>query len=158
VHPTVARVVAAAAARGVEIDVHEFPDGTHTAEDAAGAVGVDVAQIVKSLAFTVDGRTVLALVSGRNRLDPAALARANGTPDAAVARADANAVRAATGFAIGGVPPFGHEQLLPTFVDRDLTGYDEVWAAAGTPYHVFPISPGDLVRLSDGFVAELAAR
>jgi Cys-tRNA(Pro) deacylase len=158
VHPTVARVVAAAAARGVEIDVHEFPDGTHTADDAARAVGVDVGQIVKSLAFTVDGRTVLALVSGRNRLDPVALARANGTPDAAVTRADANAVRAATGFAIGGVPPFGHEQPLPTFVDRDLTTYDEVWAAAGTPRHVFPINPGDLVRLSDGSVAELADR
>jgi Cys-tRNA(Pro) deacylase len=151
----VQRVVDAAATAGLEIEVREFPEGTRTAQDAADAIGVDVGQIVKSLAFSVDGTIVLALVSGSNRLDEAALATAAG--GSKVRRADADAVRAATSYAIGGVPPFGHAEPLRTFVDRDLLGYDVVWAAAGTPTHVFSIVPDDLVRAAAGTVADLRA-
>jgi prolyl-tRNA editing enzyme YbaK/EbsC (Cys-tRNA(Pro) deacylase) len=154
-HPTVARVVEAAAAAGLTVEPAEFPEGTRTAEDAARAIGCTVGQIVKSLVFTVDGSPALALVSGSNRLDEAALARALG--GAAVGRADADLVRSATGFAIGGVPPFGHAGPLPTAVDEDLLGYDELWAAAGTPRHVIPLTPGDLVRITGGTVAALRA-
>jgi prolyl-tRNA editing enzyme YbaK/EbsC (Cys-tRNA(Pro) deacylase) len=151
------RVVEGAAAHGLDIDVREFPDGTKTADDAARAVGVEVGQIVKSLVFAVDGEIVLALVSGKNRLDEPRLAGAAGSPGASVDRADPNAVRAATGYAIGGVPPFAHATDTATFIDRDLLGYETVWAAAGTPRHVFAISPDDLVRITGGAVADLRA-
>jgi prolyl-tRNA editing enzyme YbaK/EbsC (Cys-tRNA(Pro) deacylase) len=154
-HASAQRVVDAAAAHDLEIDVREFPDGTHTAEDAALAVGVEVGQIVKTLVFSVNGETVLALVSGGNRLDEAALARACGHDGAAVGRVDAKAVRSATGFSIGGVPPIGHPTPLTTFVDRDLLAYDTVWAAAGTPRHVFSTSPDTLVRITGATVADL---
>jgi Cys-tRNA(Pro) deacylase len=149
-HAAAQRVVDAATAQGLEVEVREFPEGTRTAVDAAAAVGVDVGQIVKSLAFDVDGEIVLALVSGSNRLDEAELAHAAGAPDRKVRRADPDAVRAATGFAIGGVPPFGHTTQLRTFVDADLLRYDEVWAAAGTPRHVFAIEPQELLRACRG--------
>ena len=154
-HPSAQRVVDAAEARQLMIDVREFPDGTRTAEDAAQAVGVEVGQIVKSLVFSVNGETVLALVSGANRLDEGALARATGLREADVGRLDAAAVRAATGFAIGGVPPFGHPTPLSTFVDRDLLRYDTVWAAAGTPRHVFSTTATELVRITGATVADL---
>src|SRR4051794_39886095 len=128
VHPTVERFVLAAAEVGVAVDPIEFPDGTRTAEDAAAAVGVEVGQIVKSLAFRVDGDVVLVLVSGENRLDEQKLAAAAGATT--IARADADAVRAATSFSIGGVPPFGHPTRLRTFVDTDLLTHEVVWAAA----------------------------
>jgi prolyl-tRNA editing enzyme YbaK/EbsC (Cys-tRNA(Pro) deacylase) len=156
-HPSAQRVVDAAAARDLVIDVIEFPDGTRTAEDAARAVGVEVGQIVKSLVFSVNGETVLALVSGVNRVDEHALAHAVGPDDAKVAKLDANAVRAATGYAIGGVPPFGHPVPLSTFVDRDLLRFDTVWAAAGTPRHVFSATPAELVRLTSGTIADVSA-
>jgi Cys-tRNA(Pro) deacylase len=152
-HRNAALVVAAADAQGLAIEVHEFPDGTRTAADAAAAVGVDVGQIVKSLVFLVDGRPVIALVSGPNRLSEDRLAEAAG--GGKVTRADADAVRRATGFPIGGVPPFGHPAPLPTYVDADLLAYDEVWAAAGTPRHVFPIAPRDLTRLAAAVPADL---
>jgi prolyl-tRNA editing enzyme YbaK/EbsC (Cys-tRNA(Pro) deacylase) len=152
-HPNAARVASAAAAAGLELRLHEFPEGTHTAEAAALAVGVEVGQIVKSLVFTLDGAVVMALVSGDNRLDEHRLAVALGGDR--VGRADAAGVRAATGFAIGGVPPFGHPAPLPTVVDEDLLRHEEVWAAAGTPRDVFPIAPAELVRLSGGIVAPL---
>jgi prolyl-tRNA editing enzyme YbaK/EbsC (Cys-tRNA(Pro) deacylase) len=154
--PAAARAVAdAAAAGGVAVEVREFPEGTHTAEDAARAVGVELGQIVKSLIFTVDGAVVVALVSGPNRLDAARLAAAAGQPGARVARADAAAVRDATGYPIGGVPPFAHARPLATYVDEDLLAYDVVWAAAGTPRHVFAVTPGDLVRVAGARVAPL---
>jgi prolyl-tRNA editing enzyme YbaK/EbsC (Cys-tRNA(Pro) deacylase) len=156
-HPNARAVAAAAAALGLDVTVREFPEGTRTAGDAARAIGVTVGQIVKSLIFQVDGEVVVALVSGPNRLDESLLAAAAGRPDAAVGRADAAAVRAATGFPIGGVPPFGHAHPIPTFVDEDLLGYDEVWAAAGTPRHVFVLTPADLVRATGGAVAALRA-
>ena len=121
------------------------------------AVGVEVGQIVKSLLFSVNGQTVLALISGVNRVDEHALARAAGHDDGEVTKLDANAVRAATGYSIGGVPPFGHPTPLSTFVDRDLLSFDTVWAAAGTPRHVFSATPGELVRLTDGTIADVRA-
>jgi prolyl-tRNA editing enzyme YbaK/EbsC (Cys-tRNA(Pro) deacylase) len=157
VHPTVQRVVDAAGAAGLQIEPVEFPEGTRTAADAAAAIGVAVGQIVKSLVFVLEGEIVLALVSGANQLDPLALAHAAAAPGSAVGRADAAAVRDATGFAIGGIPPFGHDGSLPTYCDEDLEQYDVVWAAAGTPHHVFAIAPADLVRASGAAVAPLAA-
>lgn len=141
----------AAARAAVEVDVRRFPEGTRTAEDAARAIGCDVAQIVKSLVFVADGDPVLALTSGRSRVDTARLAVLCGASD--VRKATADEVRAATGYAIGGTPPFGHERLLRSFVDEDLMGFDEVWAAAGTPDGVFPLSPAELVRASGADVA-----
>jgi prolyl-tRNA editing enzyme YbaK/EbsC (Cys-tRNA(Pro) deacylase) len=152
-HAAAQRVIDAAHERGLQVEVREFPEGTRTAQDAAAAVGVEVGQIVKSLAFDVDGEIVLALVSGSNRLDESQLAVAAGAPNGTVRRANADAVRAATGFAIGGVPPFGHAAPLRTFVDDDLLRYDEVWAAAGTPRHVFAIEPNELVRAAGGTVS-----
>lgn len=151
---SVAAVVAAGRDRGIAVEPSEFPDGTRTADDAARAIGVEVGQIVKSLAFLVDGRPVMALVSGSNRLDEARLAAAaSGTE---VLRATAETVRQSTGFAIGGVPPFGHAAAMPCFVDEDLLGYDVVWAAAGTPRHVFPVAPSELVRAAGGTVCRLS--
>jgi prolyl-tRNA editing enzyme YbaK/EbsC (Cys-tRNA(Pro) deacylase) len=153
VHPNVARVVAAGADLGLAIEPFHFPDGTKTAADAATAIGVEVGQIVKSLIFAVDGEIVLAYVSGRNQLDEAKLADA--ADGSTCSRVDADAVRAATGFPIGGVPPFGHATALRVFIDPDLLQYDVVWAAAGTWTDVFAITPDDLLRASDATVAEL---
>jgi prolyl-tRNA editing enzyme YbaK/EbsC (Cys-tRNA(Pro) deacylase) len=153
VHPNVRRVVDAAADAGLTIEAVRFPDGAKTAADAAAAIGVGVGQIVKSLIFAVDGDVVLAFVSGSNQLDEAKLAAAAGGERCA--RVDADTVRTVTGFPIGGVPPFGHATSLTAFVDPDLLGYDEVWAAAGTWHDVFPISPDDLVRASGATVTDL---
>ena len=142
--PAVQRVVDAARALGLDIDVREFPEGTRTAEDAARAVGCDVAQIVKSLVFMADGEPVLAYVSGRHRLDTTKLARAAAARD--VRRATPDEARQATGYAIGGTPPFGHAGDLRTFLDRTLLGYSEVWCAAGTPTAVFPVDPNALLK------------
>jgi prolyl-tRNA editing enzyme YbaK/EbsC (Cys-tRNA(Pro) deacylase) len=139
-------------AAGLELEVRRFPEGTRTAEDAARAIGCEVGQIVKSLVFTAGGRPVVALVSGANRLDPGRLAAVAG---AETGKAGAELVRAATGYAIGGVPPFGHASQLPVFMDRDLERYGVVWAAAGRPDAVFPISPSRLAELSGASVAEL---
>ena len=153
VHPNVARVVAAARERGLDIVTRRFPDGTKTAQDAADAIGVAVGQIVKSLVFAVDGEIVMAYVSGANQLDEKKLAIAAG--GSTCSRVDADAVRAATGYPIGGVPPFGHSTKLRIFIDPDLLQYDEVWAAAGTWNDVFPIAPNDLVRASGAAVTDL---
>ncbi len=152
-HPNVTRLTAAATDLGLVVVTRSFPEGTRTAEDAAKAIGCDVGQIVKSLVFLLDGAPVVALVSGANRLDEQRLAALLG--GGAVGRADADTVRAATGYPIGGVPPFGYATSLPTAVDEDLLGYDEVWAAAGTPRDVFPVAPADLVRVTAGTVATL---
>jgi Cys-tRNA(Pro) deacylase len=155
-HPNVTRVVEAGAALGLTIVPRQFPEGTKTAADAAAAIGVDVGQIVKSLIFAVDGEVVLAYVSGANKLDEKKLAAAAGGEKCA--RVDADTVREATGFPIGGVPPFGHKRQLQVFIDPDLLQYDEVWAAAGTWTDVFGISPQQLVEASGGAVTDLAAR
>jgi Cys-tRNA(Pro) deacylase len=153
VHPNVSRVVSAAKERGLEINTKRFPEGTKTAADAAAAIGVTVGQIVKSLVFGVDGEIVMALVSGSNQLDEKKLALAAG--GAKCARVDADVVREATGFPIGGVPPFGHSTQLRVFVDPDLLQYDEVWAAAGTWNDNFGAAPADIVRVSGGVVTDL---
>jgi Cys-tRNA(Pro) deacylase len=152
-HPNARRVLEAADGLGLTIEVRRFPDGTKTAADAAAAIGVEVGQIVKSLVFAVDGHVVMALVSGANQLDEKKLAAAAG--GTACSRVDADTVRDATGYPIGGVPPFGHATALAVFVDPDLLTYDEVWAAAGTWHDVFPIAPDDLVRGSRGTVVDL---
>ena len=152
-HPNAQRVVDAGQSLGLDIDVHTFPDGTKTAADAAAAIAVQVGQIVKSLIFAVDGEVVVAYVSGANQLDERKLALAAGGVQAS--RVDADVVREATGYPIGGVPPFGHATELRVFVDPDLLGYDEVWAAAGTWNDVFPIAPDQLVRVSGGQVVDL---
>jgi prolyl-tRNA editing enzyme YbaK/EbsC (Cys-tRNA(Pro) deacylase) len=127
-------------------DVHHFPEGTKTARDAAAAIGCPVSAIVKSLVFTVDGEAVAALVPGDLRLDTAKLAEAAGGANAR--RASLEQVRDATGFAAGGTPPFGHATKLRVFADPALKRNDPVWAAAGTPTTVFPISIADLDRLA----------
>jgi Cys-tRNA(Pro) deacylase len=152
-HPNVVRVVEAVRVFGLEVAPRRFPEGTKTAQDAANAIGVAVGQIVKSLVFAVDGEVVMAYVSGANQLDEKKLAAAAGGNKCS--RVDADAVREATGFPIGGVPPFGHSTQLRVFVDPDLLQYDEVWAAAGTWNDVFPIKPNDLVRASAVFVTDL---
>ena len=152
-HPNVVRVVEAARALGLEIVPRRFPDGTKTAADAAAAIGVELGQIVKSLIFAVDGEVVLAYVSGANQLDEKKLAVAAG--GLKCTRVDADVVRQATGFPIGGVPPFGHSTQLRVFVDPDLLQYDEVWAAAGTWNDNFGAAPADIVRVAGGVVTDL---
>ena len=151
-HPNAQRVVAAAGASGVNITVVEFPDGTRTAVDAAAAINCAVDQIVKSMVFVADGAAVLALTSGSRQVDPAALASNLGV--ARCKRADAELVRKATGYPIGGVPPFGHTTHLRSVVDPHLLDFDKVWAAGGTPRHVFSITPHDLVLLSGAPTAD----
>jgi prolyl-tRNA editing enzyme YbaK/EbsC (Cys-tRNA(Pro) deacylase) len=137
---------------GIGVSVKQFPAGTRTAVDAARAVGCDVGQIVKSLVFMAAGRPVVALVSGANRLDERLLGAAAGDP---VEKAGADEARSATGYSIGGVPPFGHATDVPVFMDRDLLGHSVVWAAAGRPDSVFEIEPARLRELSQAIVADL---
>ncbi|MGH2547728.1 MAG: YbaK/EbsC family protein [Actinomycetota bacterium] len=140
------RFLASAEDLGLTLEVREFPKGTRTAVDAARAIGCDVGQIVKSLVFVAGTEPFLALTSGPNRADTARLSELlGGVP---VRRADPEEARGATGFAIGGTPPFGHPRRLRVLCDRDLLGYKEVWAAAGTPNAVFRIGPEDLLRAS----------
>jgi prolyl-tRNA editing enzyme YbaK/EbsC (Cys-tRNA(Pro) deacylase) len=142
-----ARFLRAAGDLGLSVEIREFPEGTRTAVDAARAIGCDVGQIVKSLVF-VSGRDrpFLALTSGPNRADTDRLSELQG--GAPVRQASAEEAREATGYAIGGTPPFGHPHPLTVYLDRDLLAYDEVWAAAGTPRSVFPIAPDDLLRVT----------
>lgn len=153
--PSAQRVQDALAALGLPGQVAELPASTRTAPDAAAAIGCAVGQIVKSLVFRAadSGRPILVLASGANRVDEARLAKLVGEP---VAKADAAFVRASTGYAIGGVAPVGHPQPLRTIIDADLLAYAIVWAAAGTPNSVFPIAPGDLPRITDGSVEQIA--
>lgn len=153
-HKNVRRVIEAGADRGVDVVPHHFPEGAKTAQDAADAIGCEVGQIVKSLIFAVDGEVVLAYVSGSNQLDESKLAVAAG--GGRCERVDADTVRAATGYPIGGVPPFGHATELRTFVDPDLLQYPEVWAAAGTWNDVFPLTPQALAERAT--VVEIAKR
>jgi prolyl-tRNA editing enzyme YbaK/EbsC (Cys-tRNA(Pro) deacylase) len=133
-----------------------FPEGTHTVADAAAALGVEEGQIVKSLVLRREsGEPLLVCACGTNRVDLERVAALVGEP---VAMAKATWVREVTGFAIGGVPPAGHASELETLVDRDLLGFDEVWAAAGSPFEVFGLTPPELVELTGGTLADVAAR
>ncbi len=159
-HPSAQRVADWAAERGLTLAVREYPkDGARTAEDAANAVNCTVDQIVKSMIFaaTTEDRSelVLALTAGSNKVDPTALADLAGADRCG--RADPEDVRAATGYAIGGVPPFGHKETLRTWIDPHLLTFGEVWGAAGTPRHVFPIAPEQLLDLTGATIAEFTA-
>lgn len=153
-HPNTRRVVDAAAALGVEVVVTRYPEGTRTAADAAAAIGCDVGAIAKSIVLDSDDGPVLVLTSGANRVHYDKVAAATGS--AGVRRADADAARAATGFPIGGTAPFGHPEPLRVLLDADLLGYEEVWAAAGTPDTVFPIAPDVLQRAAAAQVVDVA--
>lgn len=148
------RVQEALAAQGFAFEVREFPDSTRTSAEAAAAIGCSVAQIAKSLVFrgAQSGKAVLIVASGANRVDPA---KAEALLGEAIKRADADFVREATGFAIGGVPPLGHDRPLVTLIDEDLLAFEEVWAAAGTPNAVFRLSPKDLGDLTGGRIGDL---
>lgn len=149
----VERFTEAAAFHGLTPDVREFPQGTRTAADAAAAIGCDVAQIVKSLVFVADDEPVLILTSGANRVDTDLVCKALDAAD--LRKADADEVREATGYAIGGTPPFGHARPLRVVCDQDLTKFDEVWAAAGTPSTVFAVTPQSLVEVTGAVVARV---
>lgn len=147
------RFLEAARVLGHPVEVRRFPEGTKTAPDAARAIGCEVGQIVKSLVFVADGEPVLALTSGANRVDVGRLASLAGASRAR--RANPEEARAATGFAVGGTPPFGHPERIRTFLDRDLLVWEEVWAAAGTPESVFRTTPEELVGTTGAEVADL---
>lgn len=139
---------------GVDVDVHEFDDGTKTAADAADAVGCDVAQIASSIVVVADGDPVVVVTSGANRVDLEKVAVLRDASDARMAEADE--VKEATGWSIGGVPPICHENGAPVLMDETLLEHDEVWAAAGTPDAVWPIDPGRLRELADAEAVDVA--
>jgi len=146
------RFLEAARVLGHPVEIRHFPEGTKTAEDAARAIGCEVAQIVKSLVFVADGRPVLALTSGANRVDAGRLAALAGTQDAR--RATPEEARTATGFAVGGTPPFGHPEPIRTFLDPALEAFEEIWAGAGTPGSVFRTTPDELRRTANAQVGD----
>jgi prolyl-tRNA editing enzyme YbaK/EbsC (Cys-tRNA(Pro) deacylase) len=144
------------AALGPAFQVVEFEASTRTSEDAAAAIGCTVAEIAKSLVFkSASGGPVLVIASGVNRVDEKKVRALLGEK---IGRAEADFVREATGFAIGGVPPIGHAMLPVVLIDRDLERFSAVWAAAGTPNAVFRLTPQDLIRLTQGRVADIAKR
>jgi prolyl-tRNA editing enzyme YbaK/EbsC (Cys-tRNA(Pro) deacylase) len=132
----------------------EFENTTKTAADAAAAIGCQLGQIVKSLIFrgASSGAPILVLTSGSNRVDEGLVESVVGE---ALGKADADFVRQLTGFAIGGVPPFGYQHPQHTYMDEDLNQYAEIWAAAGTPNAVFPLAPADLLKLTNAKVIKV---
>jgi prolyl-tRNA editing enzyme YbaK/EbsC (Cys-tRNA(Pro) deacylase) len=158
VHPAIQRVLDAAARKGVTLEVTSFAESTHTAAEAAAAVGAELGQIVKSLVFVVtaeDGpEPLVCLVSGPNRVDLARLAAVTGESD--LRRASAREAHDLTGFSIGGIPPIGHLRPTRVIMDPDLGRYPVVWAAAGLPTAVFPVPPATLRVLSNATVAPIA--
>jgi prolyl-tRNA editing enzyme YbaK/EbsC (Cys-tRNA(Pro) deacylase) len=157
VHPSLQRVLDAAARKGVTLEVVTFDESTHTAVEAAAALGVELAQIVKSLVFVVPGEAgpepLLCLVAGHNRVDLARLAAVTGATD--LRRASAREAHDMTGFAIGGIPPIGHLRPPRVIMDPDLGLYPIVWAAAGLSTAVFGVPPATLRILSNATVAPM---
>ncbi len=149
---SVERVRAALLAAGHADTIAMFPDGTRTAQDAANAVGCTVAQIAKSIVLRSGEEVVLVIASGANRVDTAKISAQLGQ---SVKSADGRWVRDTTGFAIGGVAPVGHQPAPRIFIDADLMGLDSIWAAAGSPRHVFRTTPAELVRMTNGMVADV---
>jgi prolyl-tRNA editing enzyme YbaK/EbsC (Cys-tRNA(Pro) deacylase) len=149
---SVERVRAALIAAGHADTITMFPDGTRTAQDAAGAVGCTVAQIAKAIVLRAGDRVVLAIASGANRVDIAKISACLGQP---VMPADGRWVRDNTGFAIGGVAPVGHFSPPRVFIDADLMTLDPIWAAAGSPRHVFRTGADELVRMTGGEIVDL---
>ena len=165
-HP---RFAEALAELGLTVEVRRFPEATRTAAQAAAAIGCELSQIVKSLIFTASGsplsersrelggsEPVLVLMDGSARVDVERLRTELGA--GTVGRADAELVRAATGYAIGGVPPFGHRTRTRVLADRGLLAHDTVWAAAGTPHTVFPLDPASLIEYAQGRVVDVRER
>lgn len=148
------QVLRALDAAGLACEVRQFPASTRTAKEAAAAIGCGVAQIAKSIVFRAvcSDRAVLVIASGTNRIDEARVAAVLGEP---IEKANAAFVRAATGYAIGGVPPIAHAGPLSVFLDRDLLALPAIWAAAGTPNAVFRLLPADLVALTGGTVIDV---
>lgn len=153
---SLARVTAALNAAGIASEPVEMPAETRTAEQAASAAGCALDQIVKSILFQgAGGGLYLFLTAGGNRVDPALAAALAGEP---LGRAEINTVRAVTGFAIGGVAPIGHLTPCPTWMDPRLMDFAEVWAAAGTPRHIFPVAPQDLCRAAKAQLARFTGQ
>lgn len=157
-HPSVRRVLAAATRKGIDLDVMAFDESTHTAQEAALAVGGELGQIVKSLVFLApseDGpEPIVCLVSGQNRVDVARLAAVTGEPE--IRRATAREAHDLTGFVIGGIPPIGFDRPVRVVMDPDLGRYKTVWAAAGLPTAVFEVPPGTLRILANATVAPIS--
>lgn len=141
--------------KGFSFEVRELPGSTRTAQEAADSIGCDVAQIAKSLVFREKetGRPILVVASGANRVDVAKIERETGLK---LGKADGSYVKERVGYAIGGIPPVGHNEPLRTILDADLKKYDAIWAAAGTPFAVFQLRPVDLEPLTAGSWLELA--
>ncbi len=157
-HSAIQRVLDAAARKGVTLEVRVFDAGTHTAADAATAVGAELGQIVKSLVFVApadDGglEPIICLVSGPNRVDIARLAAVTAEPE--IRRATAREANELTGFSIGGIPPIGHARPMRVIMDPDLGRFRVVWAAAGTDTAVFPVPPGTLRTLANAMVSPI---
>jgi len=152
VKPAAARFQAALDALGLRRSVIELPVEARTSQQAADAVGVGVGQIAKSLVFMVDGAPIMVIASGVNRVDERKLATLAGGK---VRRADADTVKKATGYTIGGVPPFGHDTSLRLWIDEDLLGHDLIYAAGGVPECIFPLTPEELLKATGGTVADV---
>lgn len=155
--PASVRVQALLREASIAAEVVEFAETTRSAAEAAAQVGCSLGQIAKSLVFRAKstGRPVLVIASGANRVDEHAVAALLGEK---IGKADADFVRDKTGYAIGGVAPIGHAAKPTIYIDQDLLGYDVIWAAAGTPFSVFRLTPAELIRLTTGQVAAIAKR
>jgi prolyl-tRNA editing enzyme YbaK/EbsC (Cys-tRNA(Pro) deacylase) len=136
--------------------VRRFPDATRTAAEAAAAIGCELSEICKSLIFAADGVPVLVLMDGASRVDLERVREELGAGQ--VTRARADVVRETTGYAIGGVPPFGHRTRTRVLADRSLLDHDVVWAAAGTPYAVFPLAPKDMIAHAGATLVDVRER
>jgi prolyl-tRNA editing enzyme YbaK/EbsC (Cys-tRNA(Pro) deacylase) len=152
-HPRFAEALRELGLDGLVGEVRRFPDQTRTAQEAAAAIGCELSQICKSLIFAADGVPVLVLMDGASRVDLELVRRELGAEK--VTRAKADVVRETTGYAIGGVPPFGHATRMRVLADRSLLSHDVVWAAAGTPYAVFPMAPKDLINHANGTLVDV---
>jgi len=152
--PSAQKIQDLLASRGYEITIIEFAESTRTAQEAADRAGCQLGQITKSLIFKgrTSGKAILVLTSGANRVSEKCISEYAGEP---IERADADFVRAATGFAIGGVPPLGHTQPMETYLDEDLLQYKTIWAAAGTPNAIFELTPSDLQKMTGGKPAQV---
>ena len=150
--PAVQKVQAAITEHGLDRRVIELEVHARTSQQAADALGVTVGQIAKSLVFTVNGRPLMVIASGANRVDEAKLGK---LADGKVRRASPEAVKQATGYTIGGVPPLGHVAPLPIYIDQDLLQYETIYGAAGVPECVFPLTPDELVRATGGSVVDV---
>ncbi|MDT9696777.1 YbaK/EbsC family protein [Streptomyces sp. P17] len=155
-HPRFAAALDELGLGAVRAQVRRFPEATRTAAEAAAAIGCELSQICKSLIFAADGVPVLVLMDGASRVDMELVRRELGA--GTVTRPKADVVRETTGYAIGGVPPFGHRTRTRVLADRSLLDHDLVWAAAGTPYTVFPMEPKTLIAHAGGTLVDVRER